>query len=487
MKLTDVKDRVRRMPWPEPSPELRARVLSDASATKPPAAWAARVARDPGARFRPAVIAEAAPSMSHGWRLFGVLAALGVLLIIGSCAGLDVVEGQRVEAEIARFEARYGSLDLSTLVVPPVPAADNRARIVRAAAALVVPLPGAKYHHIDFRAPAPVPAELRAFAEANRDAIRLADGVRTRRQSNWESDYRGGSDMLPYESIRILSDAIYLTALVDLEAGRADDATSMVVNGLGVSASLRQEPIGFVQYVRTCDVARRQIEAIREIVSRSEPSARALEELATWLAENRTPDPMQVSVLSMVKGTNAMFARMENGDIDRNTATWIYPMTWPSWPSAYLGVAARIGRPFVRQARVRYLQYMGQVLDVLSSPRPHPSLPELPTPQRWALVDRLTDKFTGGRPGEDRLFDDFTSELSAAELAVALRRFRLDRGAYPDELSPLVPRYLASLPIDPFTGQPPVYARQGKGFTLRARGSVPEMAAWRTLEWNVPK
>ena len=60
------------------------------------------------------------------------------------------------------------------------------------------------------------------------------------------------------------------------------------------------------------------------------------------------------------------------------------------------------------------------------------------------------------------------SVLGVTEIGVALRRYRLDRGSYPDELSALVPAYLARLPIDPVTGRPPVYARSGAGFTLKA-------------------
>ncbi|MEZ5319263.1 MAG: hypothetical protein R2752_17815 [Vicinamibacterales bacterium] len=51
-----------------------------------------------------------------------------------------------------------------------------------------------------------------------------------------------------------------------------------------------------------------------------------------------------------------------------------------------------------------------------------------------------------------------------------------------------MPEYLDRLPIDPYTGQPPVYARQGEGFTLRAQGSedLPESAK-RALQWSVAR
>ena len=70
---------------------------------------------------------------------------------------------------------------------------------------------------------------------------------------------------------------------------------------------------------------------------------------------------------------------------------------------------------------------------------------------------------------------------------MALRRFRLDRGAYPDDLSALVPGYLASVPIDPFTGRAPVYARKGAGFELHAEGPKGRTPRPPELDWVVTK
>ena len=36
----------------------------------------------------------------------------------------------------------------------------------------------------------------------------------------------------------------------------------------------------------------------------------------------------------------------------------------------------------------------------------------------------------------------------------------------------LTPAYLEQSPIDPYTGRPPVYTRQGSGFTLRAQAGT---------------
>jgi hypothetical protein len=482
MKRTDVEHLVRQMAWPEPPASLRARVLSDIPIAEQTIAGAARVAGSQDLARRPQITRESGRS-AHAWRRAGVLVGLGFLTMLGSCTGFDVWANRQVEAEIARIEARYGSLDVKTIHVPDVPAADNRARMVRAAAALAVPSMARRYLY-PLRAPGPLPAELRAFADDNRAAIRLAGEIRTRRQSNWEVSRSEGA-WPPFDAISLLSDAIFVTTLLDLEAGRPDEAASLIVSGLGISASMRQEPDLIAQSHRTFD-ASRQLEALRRLLTMSAPSKTALKDLAWWLAENRMPDGMRPAMLTEVKWGNAVFERMEHGDVDSDIAANIYPMTWPKWPSAFLGMAAQIGRPFVRTARLRYLQHMERLLDAEMGPRPRMVVRE-PSVPRWALIDRLRDKVADGGYMFSYVGDGFMSELGVAELAVALRRFKLDHKNYPDDLSALVPVYLTRLPIDPDTGQPPVYARLGAGFTLRAKGSSPGMEKYRALEWNVPK
>ena len=48
-----------------------------------------------------------------------------------------------------------------------------------------------------------------------------------------------------------------------------------------------------------------------------------------------------------------------------------------------------------------------------------------------------------------------------ALVAVALERFRLSHGRYPDDLDELAPAFLAVLPADPYTAQP--LRHQGTG------------------------
>ncbi|MFA0768629.1 MAG: hypothetical protein OXFUSZZB_001957 [Candidatus Fervidibacter sp.] len=56
------------------------------------------------------------------------------------------------------------------------------------------------------------------------------------------------------------------------------------------------------------------------------------------------------------------------------------------------------------------------------------------------------------------------------ETAIALRLYRKERGRHPENLSALVPRYLSSVPADPFDGKPLRYRREGTGFRLWSIG-----------------
>ena len=55
---------------------------------------------------------------------------------------------------------------------------------------------------------------------------------------------------------------------------------------------------------------------------------------------------------------------------------------------------------------------------------------------------------------------------SLAIAAVALKRYRLQNGSYPDSLATLVPRFLAAVPIDPVDGRPLRYQRRQAGSFL---------------------
>jgi hypothetical protein len=410
------------------------------------------------------------------------LLVVAMVLLLVAYGGLDLWAGYRLRAQIARLEARYGALNEDTLRIRPVPAADNRARVVRAAAALVVPLTDvSKLHRFASRDPSfPIPPEVRAFAESNRPATSLAAEIRTRSQSNWEIEPRDSGTQPNLLEIRALSNALYATALLEIEAGRADEAAKAVISGLSVAASLRQEWMLLPQLVRIA-VAVEHFSAVEEVIVWSEPSRSVLEELAQCLRESREPNPMQNGLVGEMKFANGVFETLETGGRRNLDSLPGNALLWTRAPARLLG------RPFVRMARVRFLKEIERLLDVQSGPRPRPPSAGYATPPFWDVSGRLAEVFIPGLERAIETGDLFISALSTTEIGVALRRYRLDRGSYPDDLSALAPSYLATVPINPLSGKPPVYARQGAGFTLHAESGMSIAPLKSALDWKVEK
>jgi hypothetical protein len=70
------------------------------------------------------------------------------------------------------------------------------------------------------------------------------------------------------------------------------------------------------------------------------------------------------------------------------------------------------------------------------------------------------------REGEDVLRQTATH----IDVALALCEFRNDRDRYPEQLAELVPKYLAKMPVDQFTGTKPIYRRTEAGYLLYSVG-----------------
>jgi hypothetical protein len=61
--------------------------------------------------------------------------------------------------------------------------------------------------------------------------------------------------------------------------------------------------------------------------------------------------------------------------------------------------------------------------------------------------------------------------ILASRTGLACRLYKSRTGAYPETLNALVPDVLKEVPIDPFTGKPFVYRREGEGFIVYSLGS----------------
>jgi hypothetical protein len=443
----------------------------------------------------------------RSWRRIALMLLVLVAVLLVVRAALDLWAGRRLSAEIARLEKVYGRLDPATLAPPKVPPAENRARVMRAAASLTS-VGTAERSVLDrFDRPYPQPStdlsdDLRRIVEQNRLAVQVAEQGRRRPKSDWEIDYAYNHNFPRLLDVRTLGRVLAASCRVDVDAGRPDQAAEAALAGLAAAASFGGEPNSVLQLTRM-DIARNQMMCVRDLLERDQPSLAVLTEVAQALGESRTPDPIYTAFIGELKYDNQMFAQLERG-VGVAVGPRGDPNQSPTWAAQ---LVTWLCRPLIRLAHVRYLEGMARIIDlqrVAPSARPASADDARPTtpwrPRRWWQIGRRFDETFLARlanldetflAGLTRLADSgylYTSQLNGAELAVALRRFRLDRGTYPDTLTGLAPQYLAQVSIDPITGRPPEYTRQGEGFELR--GHAPK---WMReddnplLVWKIPR
>jgi hypothetical protein len=163
-------------------------------------------------------------------------------------------------------------------------------------------------------------------------------------------------------------------------------------------------------------------------------------------------------------------------------------------PTTWTRGVAWFFRPVIRFLAMRDLADKARAVEaasMLRSRRAGVSLPPSAETSGWIQVGASPWAF-----GLIETGDRSTAIVGLAATAVALRRFKLDHGAYPNALDEIAPSYLKAVPLDPFTERQPEYKRQGAGFELRvqipltgiARGVKDEkIATSYPGEWKIPR
>ena len=413
--------------------------------------------------------AAQAQSRTVRWRRRAVvfLLVVGAVFVVRAIA--DIWLGRGLAGEIVRLEERFGPLRWDSVrkvhpwkTWPRRMAPNNRARLMDAAAARISVTTDADvdllYAANGSRSDEVIATnQARAIAEENRQAVELA--IRAARVPH--SDWGVASGFVPpsMTDVRFLSTLLAITARADTEAGSADAAAASLTAGLAIATAMSTEPADLMFLLAT-RMAWVYHPLLKDLLNRGEPSAPALTELARVLDEGLGGPPARPALLGYLKVARDRWPRVERGLLFRPVDADVYP-----WPSAWMRGIAWLARPIIRYRALRDLAEKGRAVDVAGMPRP----------ERAAITSSLRPP----APGLIEVGDQWTVIMGNAATAVALRRFRIDRGTYPARLDELVPGYLKAVPIDPYAGGPPEYLRSGSGFELRTSAPRQEHLNWR--------
>ena len=421
------------------------------------------------------------PPVRLGRRRILLLLICAMVLLLMACGGLDLWAGYKLRAQVARPRTRYGS-ERDTLRLRPVPAADNRARC-QSSAALIVPGPDtSKIYPI--RREQASPCRLKAPRLRGEQPIRDEPGNKPRNPHTIAVEL-GDRAARCRQPARLAGDPDAVKRALchrtsGIEAGRADEAAKAVMSVWRLPR--RWDRSGCCAAVDSDRPRHSALQGRREVIvdrnHRSWPSR-----IRAWLntrAEGK-PDPEQP------RRRDEICQRAYSETLLRPASLEI---------SIRCPAMRRLGRRSPRAAlrstvlppgRVRFLQPAEAHARRSAGPQPRPSSGRAAEPAFWDVPGRLANLPSPGsnaRLGKPR---QVHQRALRHEIGVALRRYRLDRGSYPDDLSALAPSYPATVPIDPFTGKPPVYARQGAGFTLHAESGKSSAPIRSALDWTVEK
>ncbi len=272
--------------------------------------------------------------------------------------------------------------------------------------------------------------------------------------------------LLPWlAEIRKATFLLACESLMYTDQGDQDKVTQSIEAGLAVGDSLLREPVLTSQLVRG-SIRSAVLTNLERVLSGHQLSNEQLAAIDRGLARGSDPNAYYRGLVG--ERASHLDLLQEPGGLNSISSS---AGTKPIGP---VGSAVYSGLGLMRRDQGEYLEIMANRLKVL----------ELPEPQRQAAakamdeqVQRIPSTHVGTRMlvGPLARLDELDlrsqAHLRAARTAIAIERFRLKSGSLPTDANALVPEYLASVPLDPFTGEAIKYRPLAKGYVVYSVGN----------------
>ncbi len=412
-----------------------------------------------------------------GWTLLVLVAVVIVVRVVAGYVTQHTLN-ERLEALRARGEP----LHITEMAPPEVPTERNAAMLYEQAFALIDLLGENATTRIAAltEKPSLSPAELneaRTLVAQSVDALRLLREGAARPECRYSVNYGikpTSAILLPHlPKMRLGVRLLGLSCEVQLSDGRPEAAAEDCVAALRLAKSARGEPILISQLV---DIAANQLaqKRLAALLDRAELSPGTLAKFAAMPSETETRKRFQRTM----QGDRCMGIDTFQFILGKPSSTYAITGEEPSFAKSTLfGAIGYIARPIFVADFVHYIDDMNRYVELAGMPLRNAregwkqKEAEIEADVRCSVFRRPFSRLL--IPALLRAAESLECGIERdqiAALAVALRRFRMDRGQYPDALSALAPKYLPDVPADLFSGEPLKYRREGKGFLLYSVG-----------------
>ncbi len=414
---------------------------------------------------------------------------LAVLAVVGlSLTGAAVAQGvaERLEEARARLQALGAPLDLRDLAGPPVPDEENaalayeqasEARDFTAGAAALIS--DVVHGDADLTDPDVAAAAEDALAR-NTTALRLLHQAAAMPQCRFNVDRTEPPAAFPYTGrLRSCARLLAFEAILRAHEGRGEEALQAYQASLSVG-QVADELLLVGQMTRYAIVGIGS-DALKAVLNQTQPPEAACRSAAD---DVRRRDLLSAYVEAL-KGECAVglwaFRLVESSrrpleDL-RDLADDLEGVP-AEWREALDGVgpdSRAVVSAWLQADELSYLEIMADLIErgdlpyrEIASVRPslEDRLGSLPADTPRVLTTLLVP-VSGKTPmGRDRAI----AALGLDQIALLLKGYRARHGQYPATLEQLREYAGYELPLDPFSGEPFVYRREGKGFLIYSWG-----------------
>jgi hypothetical protein len=360
----------------------------------------------------------------------------------------------------------------------PVPDKENGALVMTQAFALLRTFPDARSNEVDRiqltrtnEWSASTRELVEAYVQTNAPALAKVREALLLPRFRYPADFSYGPETeLPHLSkLRELARIAALGAALDAKEGSADDWPQAVEFQLKLAGTLNDEPASISYLVRNA-IIRMAVKAAERSLNRVGPGDEACRQLQAAFSRaggtNLLPLALVGDRAQMIPLFRISWKEMQHDTQNEESGSQ------PAKPQRHLGKPMTILwlTGFFERDLNFYLQTMDKSI----------SLAGLPPPASLTLSNYL-DSATAVAQGKFYILSgislstlsrlamrEATTEafIKLAATALAVERFRRDRGRLPAGLKELAPQFLDAVPTDPFDGAPLRYRLLARGYII---------------------
>ncbi len=312
-------------------------------------------------------------------------------------------------------------------------------------------------------------AELKRAEPALAKARKLASMPNGRYAIAWSRDYIG--TLLPQvQDARGICNLLAYDAVLKAQDGDLDGALTSCRAALNVARSMGDMPTLIGQLVRMAcrTVAMRRAE---RTLAQGQPAEKALATIQRALEEEAEEPLLLYGTRGERAGLDQLMDAIQTGDMKFKNLQGLMGSGVPgntSSPKDELELLLMVGSSKGQRAAI--LRHMTQAVEIAKLPaeEQHDKFKEweMAAKDQPLMVRLLCPAIAKVATACHRT----QAELRCAGVAVAVERYRLAIGRWPESLTALVPKYLKKIPTDPFDGKPLRFTKFDQGVVVYSIG-----------------